>query len=422
MSDRIDNLDDYIDLTNPEIDLGAYKIFVKSFDCQLIGPSGEVYKGFILAKSPSGLAYTVIDTSFQYSNKDKRFPVRLTFRRTNSKLEDKPINKGNRFQRIAMEDGGDGYREFWKVIAFLMQFEEVVGTAKMLDVFQLVSKDAVIRSLKDKKISDQKQELLDYIEESDVTIEDIVNALVNKTRISDLEEFRKLLTDENDYINKYRINHSSEIPRPGNEAVWNHFLMNHKWIFGLGLDLRFMNDFVGEAAVGNPATDGKGNPHVDMLGWTDYTTLVEIKTPDAKYFTSTKSTTARANTWSFTPGFIDGISQVLAQKDDWLATHNFTPIIHETNGVKEILNNTLVRTVDPKAIFIYGNKSVELPPSSTILDTLTKRDTLERYSRNNRNVTIISFDELYTRAYHIVHGKLPPLNETAAQPDPFDGW
>lgn len=420
MAEKEINLNNYIDLTDETVDLAAYKIVINSYDCDLLGPNGELYKGFILAKSPSGKAFTVVDTSFQRSAKDDRYPARLTFRRTNDQLEDKPINKGHRYQRISMEDGADGYRQFWKMMAFLSQYEKIIDDAKMFDAFQLVSRGSVVRSLKEKAQGDQKQELIDYIEESDVTIDDMADALVHKARVEDLKEFKKLLDNENNYTEEYRTQYVSEIKGAGNEPIWHHFLSNHKWIFGLGLDLRFMHDFVDEAAVGNPDTSGSGNPNADMLGWSDYTATVEIKTPDAKFFTESKRATGRTNTWSFTPDFIDGISQVLSQKDDWQSSHANKTVTQEIDGVKHALNTTAIRTVDPKAIFIYGHKGKEIPVDSSVVDVLTKRDTLERFTRNNRNVSIISFDELYARAYHIVHGELPTSEHMASTTDVLD--
>lgn len=52
-----------------------------------------------------------------------------------------------------------------------------------------------------------------------------------------------------------------------------------------------------------------------MLGYSDYTVLIELKTLDTDMFTAEKTSNARANTWSFTPEFIEGFSQCLAQKN-----------------------------------------------------------------------------------------------------------
>mgnify|MGYP001727724919 CR=1 FL=1 len=73
---------------------------------------------------------------------------------------------------------------------------------------------------------------------------------------------------------------------------------------------------------------------------------------------------------------------------------------------KTVQDKRLIRTVDPKTILVYGNKAKELPDSDNRIDTLIKKDSLERYIRDSRNLVIISFDELYSRASEIA--KLPP--------------
>jgi len=56
-------------------------------------------------------------------------------------------------------------------------------------------------------------------------------------------------------------------------------------------------------------------------------------------------------------------------------------------------------------IFIIGNRSDEFPTDDTDVDIIAKRDTFERFQRNSRNVEILTFDELYERAYFILHNR-----------------
>lgn len=399
-----DALTNYIDLTDGET-LSGFRIVPGDYNCEIIGPDGIVYCGFLLAKTPGGNAYTLCDVDFQWSRKDSKYAPRLTFRKTNKNLEDKPINKGHRIQRIPFSSGNDGYREFWRMIGFLAKFKETVDLGDDFYGFQAVGKDAVVTNLKDKGIAERKQEIIDYVTEADLSLEDMAGALHHRSRADDLEELRKLLTNEDGYRDIYRAKHS--IKAKGNEVLFHHFLKSRKWIFGLNLDIKLIDSFSDKAAVGKTNTSGTGEPRVDMLGWNDYTVLVELKTPDAKFFTETKSSTARSNTWSFTPDFFDGYSQVLAQREDWIANHKSKDMIQEADGVKSVVDQGVVRTIDPRTIFLYGNKDLEMPPDAKDISTIVKRDTLERLSRDNRNVMILSYDELYRRAYYIVYGKFP---------------
>ena len=71
----------------------------------------------------------------------------------------------------------------------------------------------------------------------------------------------------------------------------------------------------------------------------------------------------------------------------------------------EILDRGIIRTIDPQVIYIVGNKEREIPRNSSTTTVRSKRDTLERFIRNNQNVNIISYDELYKRAYQICPGR-----------------
>lgn len=71
----------------------------------------------------------------------------------------------------------------------------------------------------------------------------------------------------------------------------------------------------------------------------------------------------------------------------------------------EVLDQERYRTIDPRVIFVIGNKKQEIPEDSKDIDIIQKRDTFERFRRNSRNIDIMTYDELYERAYHIVFNK-----------------
>jgi len=70
-----------------------------------------------------------------------------------------------------------------------------------------------------------------------------------------------------------------------------------------------------------------------------------------------------------------------------------------------MLDKNLTLTIDPKTVFIIGNRKVEFPHD---LDSIHhfKSQTFELFRRNNRNVDIVTFDELFERAYHTVFGDI----------------
>ena len=268
--------------------------------------------------------------------------------------------------------------------------------------FKTVSEDDFVVHLTDKAESERIPAILELAQKAGIDVSDIRNSATHKERQVDIEIFEKLLSNKEEYRSTYRATH--EITKQGDEAVWHHFLKNHKWIFGLSLDLRFIEDILDEQSVGNPTSDGKGNPMVDMMGINDYTVLIELKTPETNIFTERKSSKARANTWSFTDDFIEGFSQCLAQKSDWTANSKSKDVIQtDGDGKRTAIDQGIIRTIDPQGIFIDGNKDRELPQTSRDADVWAKRDTLERFIRNNRNINIISYDELFKRAYYVAY-------------------
>lgn len=417
------NLDEYVDLTDPEVDLERFSIESSGFNCRLKDDEGCLYKGFLLAKSEKGNALTVCDVSFEWSSTDHKYPPRLTFRRTYATLADRPVRDGQMFQRISFLSGDDGYRELWKMIGFLRKFKEFVDLGDFESKYQIVSTESVVGHLRVKPVGERKEEIASYVTKAGISEEEMAELLVHRARKNDVDTFKKLMDNKGGYVNQYRERHKSEIKKPGDEAVWHHFLKNHQWIFGLSLDLRFIEDLLDEQAVGDPDTQNKGNPMVDLLGLNDYTVLIELKTPGANIFTDSRSASSRANTWSFSGDFIDGLSQCLAQKTDWEKTSRSKILVKtDPQGVRRVLDQGVIRTIDPEAIYVVGNKDREVPRDSTDADVMLKRDTLERFSRNNRNITIIAYDELYRRAYHIAFGVPEPVQrdgvEEIFEPEP----
>lgn len=374
-------------MSNYEIRQDSY------FNCHIFDKAGNQLRGFILARSKEGNAVTVCDMDFQRSDNSNKYEPRPTFRRTFKDLSDKPITSNKKFQRISFQSGKDGYREFWKMVSFILKFKEFIDE-NIFDDFRVVSTDDIIFSLNDKDDLEKYSTLTKIIEETNINSEEII---LLARRKKELKDFERLLNEEG-YVEQYYKDHQNEIKGTGEEAVWHYFFKRNKWIFGLSLDYRFMNDLLDEQSVGNPDSTNHGASKVDFIGLNDFTTLIEIKRPDTAFFKGRKST-SRTDTWAFSNDFIDGISQCLAQKEEIIKNYQSKDFVDD-NGKK--IDKNLVRNMDPKVIFIIGNKQREIPYDSGYMDNDIKRDTLERFTQNNKNLSIISFDELYTRASNIL--------------------
>ena len=201
-------------------------------------------------------------------------------------------------------------------------------------------------------------------------------------------------------IDSYREKHN--ILKVGDEAIWHHFLKENSWIIGLNVKLQFIRDFLDEQKVGMEDSKGKDNPIVDLLGLSYFMTLIELKTSETKIFKSNKSNKSRSNTWDFSEDFIEAYSQALAQKTDF---NQFKEFRDEDIYIDKNIN----RILDPKAILIIGNRNVEFPHGN-VIEKITKSECFERFRSSNKNVDIITFDELFERAFHIVYFEKLPEN------------
>ena len=131
----------YFDLTAAENDIDSLTVSQQGhFNCSLINSAtGEVYKGFILAKSPQGNRLTVCEVDFQRSATDDKYQPRLVFRKADPSLNDVNAPSSARNVRVPFLGGEDGYREFWKMIFFLYKFKETVDFGDFDSSYQLIS-------------------------------------------------------------------------------------------------------------------------------------------------------------------------------------------------------------------------------------------------------------------------------------------
>lgn len=143
---------DYFDLTIGENDIDSLTISQQDhFNCSLINnDTGEVYKGFILAKTPQGNRLTICEVDFQRSATDDKYQPRLVFRKTDPNLNDVNASSNARNIRIPFLGGEDGYREFWKMVFFLYKFKETVDFGNFDSAYKLISSDQLKDYLNDK--------------------------------------------------------------------------------------------------------------------------------------------------------------------------------------------------------------------------------------------------------------------------------
>lgn len=261
----------------------------------------------------------------------------------------------------------------------------------------------------EKESFSEKIKLIEGIRiEKNITTKTNIEELIKSFNQLDINEINKLLSeqkfDKQDFVNiSFRKRGLEDFKKKlernlSNEKTWQTFFQEHKWIFGYGLDYRFMTIFDREVSVGDGGTQNKDKPNVDFLNeLSDFTVLVELKTPKTQFFTKNSN---RSGCWEFSTEFINAFSQTLEQKAEWQIKGN------QSNNLSNDGSRKLEkRTRDPKTLLVIGNKQKQIIEIENFLEKTKKEDTFELFRRDSRNIEIITFDELYERAYFIVYNQ-----------------
>ena len=278
--------------------------------------------------------------------------------------------------------------EFTRLLAFLSQIEFIdLSNEENFQIEDISSKarPKAIIDASDRRIVDyinsmtegQRKGLLHALQGS-LAAEDINILLGRKQGLEEYEEHMHL--------------------RDWNEGQWQSFFELEQWVFGYGLDYRVMRQFDREMTVGSGGTDNQNKPLIDFLmSFTDYTVLVEIKTPDTPIFTTGRR--GRAGTWEFSREFMSAVSQIIEQKAEWLSFAH-TGEHYNKSGTEALT----ARTRNAKSILVIGSRG-EFLRSENPREANVMRDTFELFRRENRSIDIVTFDELLERARFITRSQ-----------------
>ncbi|MBX9785273.1 MAG: DUF4263 domain-containing protein [Chitinophagaceae bacterium] len=398
----------FFDLELEDIDTLVIKETYHKDNC-FIYHNETIIGGFILVKKKK--VKTLLKVSFYKSSLDGKYLPRLEFRKENNS-GGSTKSKGNDI--IISFTEGDAARAFWKVIHFLQGFKELVDLGDFHSKYQAVSFDSYLVDFKNKAQAEKVKELVTLAETIKLSDTDIKELLFPQRRNS-IHWFYAFLKDLHNQkgeraFDSYRNKHS--LTEQGEEAIWHHFLKKNDWIIGLNVDIKFIRDLLSKQKVGNANSKGIGSPEVDLLGLSYFTTLIELKTSKTKIFKIDKTTKSRSNTWDFSIDFIEAYSQVLSQRSE--ITEN-KEIITDAGVIVDTKEN---RILDPKAILIIGNRNEEFPHiRNTEYDT--KTDCFERIRRDSGNIEIVTYDELFERAYYIAFTHKLPKDWYLLHPEDF---
>lgn len=239
--------------------------------------------------------------------------------------------------------------------------------------------------------NDGQDVILALLNEGAITSLDIVNVGYRKKQLS---IFDKLLNNSN-YWNIYgkkQKDKGEKVDATKEEKVWQFFFKKNPWIFGYGLDYKYLNILQNESVVRGSDVSGKGSENLDTLaGSTNYTVLIELKKPSTDLFGSDQN---RANSWRLSNDLFSAVSQILEYKASHIVEWENESKKYDSQGSK-----ITQKALDPKTVLVIGRDSMF---DGTDKEMDIKKKTFELYCRDSRNIKILTYDELYRRARFIV--------------------
>ena len=216
-------------------------------------------------------------------------------------------------------------------------------------------------------------------------------------RKKQLEMFHRFLTDR-DYFEAHRVALGSN-KRP--EDVWQDFFERNTWIFGFGLSYQFNSPLEGqklEQVVKGYDFNSSGK-RVDGLlktrGFLSSLAFGEIKTHQNPLIQNT-SKPYRGSSWRVSDELAGGVAQIQRTVQVSIKNISSKTQIQSKDGA---LTGEEVFLYTPRSFLIIGSLS-DFGGKHGINEE--KYSSFEMFRRNLNNPEIITFDELYERARHIV--------------------
>lgn len=192
------------------------------------------------------------------------------------------------------------------------------------------------------------------------------------------------------------------------EGQWQKFFEANDWIFGHGLNYKFLVTEQAQAHYGGGDVSGRGGEEGDFLMASDgdarFSVLVEIKKPDTDLIDAVRY---RNGAWRPSKELAGGVAQLQANCDQWEFSSRLPP---NAGWARE----RSITTADPEGILLIGRLS-------KLQGDEEKLTSFERFRRDLNNPKVITYDELYARAEFIV---ARTIAQDAPEPDaePEHNW
>lgn len=292
--------------------------------------------------------------------------------------------------------------EIWKLYFFIRNIPLLPIKGKEKQQFQenfieniVLSKGNIL-----KFIYEQPEIIPDLIEElqkHNIKGEDIIGLAHRKTQ---LEIFKSMLYEES-YFDNLKI----ELGIDKDELIWQKFFEDNSWILGYGLNYIFNSELDGKKL--EQVTKGfdfnSSGKRVDLLmktkGVINSLCFGEIKTHKTKLLKNVTSP-YRIECWSVSDEVIGGVSQIQKTIQKSIENIRTKTEIKDKNGD---LTGEQLYLYQPKSFLLIGTLDQFAVEDKVNED---KFSSFELFRRNLINPEIITFDELYERAKHIINNPM----------------
>lgn len=240
-------------------------------------------------------------------------------------------------------------------------------------------------------VVEHQETLLQFLS-SELTSEDIIALGYRKRQ---LEVFYRLLHDK-DYFTELTSKYNT-----GSEGLWQKFFEKNNWIFGYGLNYVFNTSLDNEKLeqVVSGSDFNSSGKRIDALlktkGVIESFCFAEIKTHQTELLKKVK-TPYRPESWQVSEEVTGAIAQIQRTVQKSVAK------IATKTEIKDKQGNPTKEKVflyNPKAFIVIGSLS-EFESEFGINEE--KYSSFEMFRQGLSRIEIITFDELYQRALHIV--------------------
>jgi len=247
-----------------------------------------------------------------------------------------------------------------------------------------------------------------YNEFSNITIDDELYYLQKNSPLIDEDEINILLQRKKQLIlfdkllsNNDYFNEQTNVEK-GAERIWQNFFEKNKWIFGLGLNYVINTSLDNkrlEQVVSGFSFVNSGK-RTDALmktqGIINSLVFAEIKTHKTPLLKQVDKA-YRSDCWSCSDELTGGVIQIQKTVQKSVQNIRTKTEITDNNGV---LTGEKLFLYQPQSFLIIGSLSEFIDKNGNINEE--KFSSFEIFRRNITNPTILTFDELYNRAKHII--------------------